>query len=344
MRTTPFSPRIPNPRRLRPQAVAVALPGRDVTLLVRWAGIMLVALGLLFATLDAAHAKRVGGGKSFGSRDSYSQPYSKPVSPDRSGTTTQQSTPGQTGGPQTATPPLSRPGLFGGLGGMFGGLLMGGLIGSMLFGGAGGGFGILEMLLVGGGVFLLLRFLRSRGAARQDHARAAVGDRLAYAAPQPGAFGSGPGDGRDDGWTALRQSQAAAPAAAAGPVLPAGVDEAEFVSGVKALYARLQASWDRRDLDDIRRFASAEVFAEISRQAAEDPAPGKTDVLMVEARVLEAATHDGQTVVTVLFDALLREEASAASPNQVREVWRTRRAERAAQPEWTLEGNQQLEM
>ena len=89
MRTTPFLPPRPNPRRSRPRAIAVALPGRDVALLVRWAGIMLVALGLLFATLDAAHAKRVGGGKSFGSRDTYSQPYNKPVSPDRSGTPTQ---------------------------------------------------------------------------------------------------------------------------------------------------------------------------------------------------------------------------------------------------------------
>jgi predicted lipid-binding transport protein (Tim44 family) len=218
---------------------------------------------------------------------------------------------------------------------MFGGLLMGGLIGSMLFGGGmGGGFGILELLLVGGGVYFLFRVLSRRGAARREPAG---GERLAYATPPGGRF---------DGWAALHETPAAPSRAAAGasPVMPAGMDEAEFVSGAKALYARLQDSWDRRDLDDIRRFTTPEVFAEISRQAAEDPAPGKTDVLMVEARVLEAGERDGRTVITVLFDALLREDRSAASPGQVREVWRISRDETASRPEWTLEGIQQLEI
>jgi len=126
--------------------------------------------------------------------------------------------------------------------------------------------------------------------------------------------------------------------------MPAGLDEAEFLAGVKALYARLQASWDRRDLDDIRQFTSPEVFSEIARQAQEDPAPGKTDILMVEARVLEAASHGGQTVITVFFDVLLREDQSAGNPGQVREVWRISRDENAARPSWTLEGIQQLAM
>lgn len=342
MRHIPCLP--PVTRTTRPRAVAAAMPRHDFTLLVRWAGIALVALGLVFAALDAAHAKRVGGGKSFGSRDTYSRPYDKPVAPDRTVTNpSQQSAPGQ-GGPQTATPP--RPGAFGGLGGMFGGLLMGGLIGSMLFGGGmGGGFGILELLLVGGGIYLLLRLLRSRGAARQTTG-AAGGERFAYVGPQGGAAGQPEAGRRFDGWATLNDtpagpSRGTAPGA---PVMPEGMDEAEFLSGAKALFARLQASWDRRDLEDIRRFATPEVFAEIQGQAASDPSPGRTDVLMVEARVLEAGEMDGRTVITVLFDALLREDAKADAPSQVREVWRISRDNRAARPEWTLEGIQQLEI
>jgi predicted lipid-binding transport protein (Tim44 family) len=50
---------------------------------------------------------------------------------------------------------------------MLGGLLMGSLIGSMLFGGgqASGGPGLLDLLLIGGGLFLVLRFVRARHMA-----------------------------------------------------------------------------------------------------------------------------------------------------------------------------------
>jgi predicted lipid-binding transport protein (Tim44 family) len=131
-------------------------------------------------------------------------------------------------------------------------------------------------------------------------------------------------------------------AGVAPPVLPAGLDESEFLAGAKALYARLQASWDRRDLGDIKGFTSPEVFSEISRQAKEDPAPGKTDILMIEARIVEAGTQGTQTVISVLYDVLLREDQSASGSAQVREVWHIRRDESAANPQWVLEGIQQL--
>jgi Tim44-like domain. len=52
------------------------------------------------------------------------------------------------------------------------------------------------------------------------------------------------------------------------------LDEQEFLTGAKALYTRLQASWDRRDIDDIRQFTSPEVHEEIARQATLDPRKG----------------------------------------------------------------------
>jgi predicted lipid-binding transport protein (Tim44 family) len=47
------------------------------------------------------------------------------------------------------------------LGGLLGGMLMGGLIGSLLFGGGFHGPTLIDLLLIGGGLFLLFRFLRS---------------------------------------------------------------------------------------------------------------------------------------------------------------------------------------
>jgi predicted lipid-binding transport protein (Tim44 family) len=114
--------------------------------------------------------------------------------------------------------------------------------------------------------------------------------------------------------------------------MPAGVDEREFLAGAKALYARLQGSWDRRDLADIREFASPEVYAEIEAQAAADPVPGRTEILMIDARVLEAREIGHDTVIGVFFDVLLREDAAASAPTQTREVWHFSRDESAAHP------------
>ncbi len=328
----------------RQPAAAHPLAGRCVASILRRIGVPLLTMAMLLMALDLAEAKRVGGGKSFGSRDTYSKPYNKPTSPDRNtSTVNQQSAPDQPGGSAAAGAPAARPGMFGGLGGMFGGLLMGGLIGSMLFGGGvgTGGIGILEILLLGGGAYLLFRLFAGR---KTHHMRqpASGAERFAYA--------TGPGGNPDtertqDGWGKLHSTppgrvQENMPP----PAMPAGLDETEFLAGVKTLYSRLQASWDRRDLDDIRQFTTPEVFSEIARQAEEDPTPGKTEILMVEARVLEAGSHGGQTVITVFFDVLLREDQSAGNPEQVREVWRISRNELDPRPSWNLEGIQQLAM
>ncbi|NLW82146.1 MAG: Tim44 domain-containing protein [Desulfovibrionales bacterium] len=274
----------------------------------------LIALTLLFAWPDVADAKRIGGGGSFGSKPSYGSGYTKPAAQPKSAPGMQQAAPS----------PGSR---FGGLGGMFGGLLMGGLLGSMLFGGGFSGPGMLDLLLLGFGGFLLLKFIRSRRTATATAAPYAnAGSGATYDPVQGGGWGN----------QVFRQ-----PGAKHGPDLPDGVDEQEFLAGAKALYIRLQSSWDRRDLHDIGQFTTQEVYREISRQAELDPSPGRTEILMLEARVLEARTVGSETVISVLFDAMLREGAQDAPAEQIREVWHVRRDQNA--PQWTLEGIQQLQ-
>ena len=273
----------------------------------------LIALAFCFAWPDMADAKRMGGGGSFGSKSSYSKSYAKPA--DKSPGMTQQAAP-------------ASPSRFGGLGGMFGGLLMGGLIGSMLFGGGIGGPGMLDLLLLAAGGFLLFKFIRSR--------RAATANSAPYAFQGAGTEHTATSGG---GW-----GQRLEPQDQRAPVLPNDVDEQEFLAGAKALYVRLQGSWDRRDLDDISQFTSPEVHAEIARQATDDPTPGRTEILMVDARVLESRTEGTETVISVLFDALLREDGPGAPSEQIREIWHIRRDETATSAQWTLEGIQQLEV
>jgi predicted lipid-binding transport protein (Tim44 family) len=284
-------------------------------------------LALFLAFTGQADAARLGGGKSFGSKPSYSRPAAPPKqSPDMQ----RQATPGQ-----QAAPGASR---FGGLGGMFGGLLMGGLIGSMLFGGGFAGPGMLDILLIGGGLFLLFRFLRARRQASQpQYARAGLG------ADREAGYSGGSSGGYGGGWSNLGADDRAAPEASR-VVMPRGVDEKEFLAGAKTLYTRLQNSWDKRDLNDIAEFTAPEVHAEIARQAAADPTPGRTEILMIDARVLEARQSGSETVISVFFDVLLREDGSAGSPTQAREVWHFGRDEAAPAPEWKLEGLQQLEI
>lgn len=274
----------------------------------------LIALTLCFAWPDIADARRMGGGGSFGSKPSYSKSYTKPA----------QTSPGMT---KPAAP--AAPSRFGGLGGMFGGLLMGGLIGSMLFGGGFAGPGMLDLLLLAAGGFLLFKFIRSR--------------RLATANSAPYAY-QGSGTERTAAAAGGGWGQRLEPQAQHAPVLPKDIDEQEFLAGAKALYVRLQGSWDRRDIDDIRQFTSPEVHAEIARQATDDPSPSRTEILMVDARILEARTEGPETVISVLFDALLREDGPGAPSEQIREVWHIRRDESSAAAQWTLEGIQQLEV
>lgn len=317
---------IPQPRPAAKKPDAAARTRSPLRLLV----VPLIAVMLLFIVAEAAEARRMGGGGSFGSRPSYNQgaPARQGQSQQRQTNREQQTAPGQQAAQGT-------PARMGGMGGMLGGLLMGGLIGSMLFGGGmGGGMGMLEILLLAGGAFLIFRLIKSRREA-------------ATATASPYSYSGGTPQGQpmsgSGGWGHLN-SASPAPESAPASVMPNGMDEQEFLSGAKMLFNRLQASWDRRDLDDIREFTSPEVHAEIVRQASDDPGPSRTEVLMLEGRVVESRQEGSETIISVLFDALMREDQSAAQAAQVREVWHFSRDEAAPRPQWTLEGIQQLEV
>lgn len=267
-------------------------------------------------------AKRFGGGRSFGSRKSYSSPSK---STGTSGYTQKQQS-GTTGTKNG----VRRPGM-----GLFGGLLAGTLLGSLFFGGGFMGPGLLDMLLIGGGIFLLMRFMRRRSTAATPGSRNI---------DEP----VGPREGADRyaraqaGWDHLSSGQRQAPPQ---PEVntPSGFDPDEFLRGAKMVYNRLQQAWDARDLGDIREFTTDEVYDEISRQAAADPGPSTTEILLVNARLLEAKEVEGKIVATVYYDVMLREDQTQGQPSQVREVWHFSRPVDDTSAHWKLEGMQQLE-
>ncbi|ABB37574.1 import inner membrane translocase subunit Tim44 [Oleidesulfovibrio alaskensis G20] len=288
-----------------------------------------LAAGLLLSAVDDAWAKRMGGGKSFGSRPSFTKSYSKPDAPTKSPAM----------GSSAATAPKRG---FGGLGGMFGGLLAGTLLGSMLFGGGFGGIGFFDILLFGGVIFLILRMMRRRGAPRGEPAYQAGGAYQGGASHDVRQHDNTMYRQAQDGWSGLRSAGSGSPSSAApAPEVPAGFDTEEFLQGARSVYTRLQNSWDNRDLDDIRTFTSPSVFDEIHRQAQDDPQPSRTELLLINARVLEVKEETDGMLATVYFDVLMREDASGGNPEQVREVWHFHRATPDAM--WRLDGIQQLE-
>jgi predicted lipid-binding transport protein (Tim44 family) len=215
---------------------------------------------------------------------------------------------------------------------MLGGLVMGGLIGSMLFGGGHGfgGPGLMDIIVLGGGLFLLMRYLRSRKTAAQSASPTGFTNPFQERSTQ-------------QGWGASGDGEATVPTAPATPPIPPGFDQGEFMKGAQTIYTRMQSSWDKRDLEDIRKFTSPEVYAEINRQAQEDPRPGRTEILLVNARLLEVRSVDNQEIASVLYDVMMREGDADKLAKQVREIWHFSRDEKATGSFWRLEGIQQVE-
>lgn len=249
-----------------------------------------------------AEAKRLGGGKSFGmSRNTTTTPQQavppKPAAP------TQQASPAPTPSPMPAPQPAKRSWL-GPLAGLAAGIGLAALLSH--FGMGESVANILMIALLAMAAFFVIRLLFRKNAPQSGLQYACAGS----PAPEPVHF-----DGQNLG------AGDTAPIAATIPGIPPGFDSEGFLRQAKLNFVRLQAANDRGDLEDIKNFTSPEVFAEIQMQYTErDRAAQRTDVLQIDATLLEVATEGGRHVASVRFHGMLREEADAA-PTNFDEIW-----------------------
>ena len=110
---------------------------------------------------------------------------------------------------------------------------------------------------------------------------------------------------------------AAAPASFA----PADFDVDGFLRQAKLNFIRLQAANDRGDMADIRQFCTPEMAAEIQVQYRErNQLAQQTDVMQLNAELLDVTTETNQALASVRFSGQLREEPHAA-PEVFSEVW-----------------------
>jgi predicted lipid-binding transport protein (Tim44 family) len=270
--------------------------------------LMVALLGLGFVALDA-QAKRLGGGGSSGlQRQMPARPT--PTSPPA------QQAPSATPSPAgTATPAAApRRSWMGPIAGLAAGLGLAALASHL---GMGQEFGNLLMIMLLAAVAVVaIRFVMRRfGPAAQDRGDPAGAQGLQYA---------GAGASAGAGWPAQAGAGPSAPGlapAAAGLALPAGFDSAGFERIAKLIFIRMQAANDKADLEDLRQFATPEMFAVFRLDLQERKGSAQqTDVVQLDAQVLDFAQEDARQVVSVRFHGLIREERDA-SATPFDEVW-----------------------
>ncbi len=103
---------------------------------------------------------------------------------------------------------------------------------------------------------------------------------------------------------------------------------------------RLQAAWDKSDLDDIALFTAPTVLEEIKRQMAEESDMGTHEVLLNNAQLLSVTEESGEEIATIYFDVVMREDGQVETM-QVREIWHFMRPINGGN--WKLGGIQQIE-
>ncbi|MFA6311789.1 MAG: TIM44-like domain-containing protein [Sterolibacterium sp.] len=292
---------------------------------------LVLSIGVFTLSSPDAEAKRLGGGLSSGmKRDSgIMQRQAVPNTP---------AAPTQSVAPRPATPtPAAAPSGMGRFLGPLAGLAAGIGIASLLshfgMGGLGEGFSsIIMMLLIGAAVFFVVRMVMNRKAAQTPSSGLAP---LQYA-----GAGAAPAPAQQANFEALAPAGSATPVAGDIPV-PAGFDVDGFVRQAKLNFVRLQAANDAGNMDDIRAFTTPEMFAEIQLEYQErGKAVQQTDVVQLNAALLDVSTEAGRQIASVRFYGSIRETAAAA-PEAFDEVWHLARPADGSSG-WVIAGIQQL--
>jgi predicted lipid-binding transport protein (Tim44 family) len=178
------------------------------------------------------------------------------------------------------------------------GLAMGGLLAS-LFMGHGLGTGMLSWLMVAGVAFILWRLFQN----------------MVRPAMQGARFQNNP----------VQNFTGNSFASSAANQTKSDFDEMGFLRQAKSTFIRLQAAYDEKNLVDIREFTSPEMFAEIQMQLQErGDEPNVTDVVSVDAQLLDVSEESNATIASVMFDAQIREQQDLPAI-RVKEIWHFRK-------------------
>jgi predicted lipid-binding transport protein (Tim44 family) len=277
------------------------------------------SFGLL--TFDA-EAKRVGGGKNTGTQ--------------RQSVNQQQATPGSQQSPGTT--PAAAPKSGSKWGGALAGLAAGGLLAALFMGGAFENINMMDIIILAlliGAVFLIIRMLRKPKTAEHPSSMQYSGintntqDRFNAPSFPP------------SGETNTTHNNAATTYSQ--PSIPADFKVEPFLRNAKASFVRLQAANDRGDIDEIRDFTTPEMFAELSAHISErGDVQQKTDVMFIDANLLDVETTPNQAIASVRFTGQLRDVMTDDAPEVFDEIWHVQKDLKDPDATWLLTGIQQV--
>ncbi len=276
----------------------------------RFAILLTIVLTSLSLLATSAEARRFGGGSSFGKQRTMSAPPQKaPAAAPAAGTPAQ---------PAAAPQPAGNKWL-GPLAGLAAGIGLAALFSHF---GLGEGMGTILMIIL---AVVAVMFLISMFRRQQQPAMQYAGASAPYAGTQETAQQPLGGN-------------VAAPAAAN---IPADFPVESFLRSAKTSFIRLQAANDRKDLDDIREYTTPEMFAEVSMQIHErDSTPQRTDVVSIDADLLEVVTENDHAIASVRMSGQLRENNGA--PESFDEIWHVQKNLKDDKSVWLLAGIQQV--
>lgn len=302
-----------------------------------WTLVLVALMGMSFGEAEAS--KRLGGGKSVG-RQSSNVTQREATPPPAAPTQNAAARPTAPAAPAAAAAPAKRPwGAM--LGGLAAGLGLAWLAHSL---GMGEGMGqVLMLVLLGVLAIGLIRWWMGRRNATGGSQATPFAFQGAGAGPDAGPVKEyRPENVGNDAsarpWERSSMAFDAGQAAAPGSSIigsglkgsqswgiPQGFDTDGFLAAAKSNFVTLQAAWDRSDIATLRSMMTDGMVGEVRAQLAErehahGTANNKTEVVMLEARLLGVEQLPMEYMASVEFSGMIREEPSAG-PNPFREVW-----------------------
>jgi predicted lipid-binding transport protein (Tim44 family) len=277
----------------------------------------------------------MGGGRSFGAQRQSVTPSNPapPAAAPANNAAAQPTTPAAGTTPAPAAAPSGASRWLGPIAGIAAGLGLAALLSHF---GLSEGFG--SLLLVGlvifAGVFLVRMLMRRRETAKplqyagasvrpgyENQARAVWSDAPKVEPPVAPAAGA-------PGFGVTRKP------------LPQGFDAAGFASEAKRQFIRLQGSYDTADRAALSAVMTSEMYTEIGRELDERGPHQATEIVTLDADVLDVSTEGDKHWASVRFTGLVREDGEP-QPKSIDEVWNLAKPVRGSSG-WLLAGITQL--
>lgn len=291
-----------------------------------WSAILAAVLATTMLLAYApAEAKRMGGGGSVGRQSSNvtQRQATPPAAPANTGA--------------AAAAPKKPWGAM--LGGLAAGLGLAWLASSLGLGGAFGQiimFALLAMLVMVVVGFIMRRLKANNGQGAAPYALQGAGNATTPRNYSPENVGN---DASARPWerNSMAFDASKAGAAAGGSMIgsalggsqswgvPSGFDAEGFLKACKSNFVTLQDAWDRSDVNSLRAMMTDEMLEQIKTQLADREShtggtANKTDVVMLDAKLLGIEELSDVYMASVEFSGMIREDASAG-PSPFREVW-----------------------